>query len=98
MRGFKFHHILQSCDPGDRMAWPIYEVIATRRDKSLEAVGIRVMRIAAADILENMDEVLARITAGMRVRIEDKKKARRAHGAQMREGRSAPRSAPRSRN
>lgn len=74
------------------------EAIATRRDKSLEAVGIRVMRIAAADILENMDEVLARITAGMRVRIEDKKKARRAHGAQMREGRSAPRSAPRSRN
>src|SRR3569833_593827 len=53
----------------------------TRRDKSLEAVGIRVMRIKAADILENMDEVLARITAGMRVRIADKREAAQAHKA-----------------
>ena len=56
-------------------------VLATRRDKSLEAVGIRVMRIKAADILENIDEVLARITAGMRMRIADKKEAARAHAA-----------------
>jgi len=28
VRGFKFHHILQDIDPGDRVAWPIYEVIA----------------------------------------------------------------------
>lgn len=55
------------------------EAIATRRDKSLEAVGVRVMRIKAADILENIDEVLARITAGMRQRIADKKEAARAH-------------------
>lgn len=55
------------------------EAIARRRDKSLEAVGIRVMRIKAADILENMDDVLARITAGMRMRIADKKEAARAH-------------------
>jgi len=47
--------------------------IDTRRDKSLEAVGIRVMRIKAADILENIDDVLARITAGMRMRIADKR-------------------------
>ena len=78
------------------------EAIATRRDKSLEAVGIRVMRIEAADVLENMDAVLERITAGMRLRIADKQKARRAHGDQMRggrppAGRSAPRSAPRNR-
>ena len=53
--------------------------IARRRDKSLEAVGIRVMRIAAKDILENMDDVLARITAGMRMRIGDKAEARRKH-------------------
>ncbi|MEE4201264.1 endonuclease domain-containing protein [Erythrobacter sp.] len=53
--------------------------LATRRDKSLEAVGIRVMRIKASDILENMDAVLQRITAGMRMRIEDKKEAARAH-------------------
>jgi hypothetical protein len=55
------------------------EAIATRRDKSLEAVGVRVMRIKAADILGNIDEVLARITAGMRQRIADKKDAARAH-------------------
>src|SRR5690606_18882981 len=55
------------------------EAIATRRDKSLEAVGVRVMRIKAADVLENIDEVLARITAGMRQRIADKKDAARAH-------------------
>ena len=55
------------------------DVLAKRRDKSLEAVGIRVMRIKAADILGNIDEVLARITAGMRLRMADKKQAARAH-------------------
>jgi hypothetical protein len=55
------------------------ETLAKRRDKSLEAVGIRVMRIKAADILENMDAVLQRITAGMRMRIDDKREAARAH-------------------
>ncbi len=55
------------------------DAIATRRDKSLEAVGIRVMRIRAADILENIDDVLARITAGMRMRIADRQVARREH-------------------
>jgi very-short-patch-repair endonuclease len=53
--------------------------IARRRDKSLESVGIRVMRIKAADVLEDMDAVLARITAGMRLRLADKKTAARAH-------------------
>ncbi|MCJ2180978.1 amidohydrolase family protein [Novosphingobium album (ex Hu et al. 2023)] len=28
VRGFKFHNIMQGIDPGDRVAWPIYEVIA----------------------------------------------------------------------
>lgn len=55
------------------------ETLAKRRDKSLEAVGIRVMRIKAADILENMDAVLQRITAGMRIRIDDKREGQRAH-------------------
>ena len=55
------------------------EALARRRDKSLEAVGVRVMRIKASDILENMDDVLARITAGMRLRIADRKEAARAH-------------------
>jgi len=55
--------------------------IATRRDKSLESVGIRVMRIKAADVLADMDAVLARITAGMRMRIGDKRHAAHAHKA-----------------
>ena len=58
------------------------ETLAKRRDKSLESVGIRVMRIAASDILENMDAVLQRITAGMRMRIADKGEARRRHNAE----------------
>lgn len=58
------------------------DALAKRRDKSLEAVGIRVMRIKASDILESMDAVLQRITAGMRIRIGDKREARRAHHAQ----------------
>jgi very-short-patch-repair endonuclease len=55
------------------------DALAKRRDKSLEAVGIRVMRIKASDILENMDAVLERITAGMRMRIADKRERRREH-------------------
>jgi very-short-patch-repair endonuclease len=55
------------------------EALAKRRDKSLESVGIRVMRIKAKDILENMDAVLERITLGMRMRIGDKREGMRAH-------------------
>ena len=54
------------------------EALAKRRDKSLESVGIRTMHIKAADILENMDAVLERITAGMRMRIADKQDRARA--------------------
>jgi very-short-patch-repair endonuclease len=57
------------------------DALAKRRDKSLESVGIRVMRIKAADVLDNIDAVLARITAGMRMRIGDKKDKARAHAA-----------------
>ena len=57
------------------------DALAKRRDKSLEAVGIRVMRLKAADILTDIDAVLARITAGMRLRIADKREAARAHKA-----------------
>ncbi|MGI8943169.1 MAG: endonuclease domain-containing protein [Qipengyuania sp.] len=66
------------------------EALARRRDKSLESVGIRVMRIKAADILENMDDVLARITAGMRLRIADKREARAAHRASSAPARYSP--------
>ena len=55
------------------------EALNRRRDKSLEAVGIRVMHIKASDILEDIDPVLKRITAGMRHRIADKREARRVH-------------------
>ena len=55
------------------------ETLARRSDRSLDAVGIRVMRIAAAEILENMDDVLARLTIAMRERIADKGAARREH-------------------
>lgn len=73
---FNCHHLGMAIDidEGDEP-----EAIATRRDKSLEAVGVRVMRIKAADVLENIDDVLARITAGMRLRIADRKDAARAH-------------------
>ena len=57
------------------------DTLAKRRDKSLESVGIRVMRIAATDIIDNMDDVLAKITVAMRERIADKGAARRAHNA-----------------
>ncbi|WP_086618180.1 endonuclease domain-containing protein [Erythrobacter tepidarius] len=55
--------------------------LARRRDKSLESVGIKVLRIAARDILENLDAVLARLTLAMRERIAEKKEAARAHKA-----------------
>ena len=57
------------------------ETLAKRRDKSLEAVGIRVMRLPAADILENMDDVLQRLTVAMRECIADRKEKARAHAA-----------------
>lgn len=58
------------------------ETLNRRRDKSLEAVGVKVMHLKAADVLENMDDVLKRITAGMRLRIADKGEARRKHMAE----------------
>ncbi|OBV10810.1 DUF559 domain-containing protein [Erythrobacter dokdonensis] len=57
------------------------DTLAKRRDKSLEAVGIKVMRIAAADILTDMDAVLKQLTQVMRDRIEERKAAARAHKA-----------------
>lgn len=67
--------------------------LATRRDKSLETVGMRVMRISAAEILSDMDAVLASIAQAMRARIEEKQAARRDHRRN-----STPRTASRPRN
>jgi very-short-patch-repair endonuclease len=55
--------------------------IAMRRDKSLEAVGIRVMRVRAEDVLADIEPVLARITAGMKLRMGDKRTRAREHAA-----------------
>lgn len=55
-----------------------------RRDASLKEVGIRIMRIKAEDILDDIDDVLARVTEGMRMRIEDKKKRIRDNNSQPR--------------
>jgi very-short-patch-repair endonuclease len=57
------------------------DAIVKRRDKSLESVGIRVMRIAAKDILDDIDAVLQRLTTVMRDRITERKAAARAHKA-----------------
>ena len=57
------------------------EALARRRDKSLEAVGFRVMRVKASDVLEDIEPVLARITAGMKMRLGDKKTRAREHAA-----------------
>jgi len=57
------------------------DTLAKRRDKSLESVGIKVMRIAAADILADIDAVLKHLTQVMRERIEERKAAARAHKA-----------------
>ncbi|MCX9147559.1 DUF559 domain-containing protein [Erythrobacter sp. WG] len=57
------------------------DTLAKRRDKSLESVGIQVMRIAAKDILEDIDAVLQRLTLAIRERIAAKKEAARAHKA-----------------
>ena len=52
-----------------------------RRDKCLEAVGVKVMHLKAAQVLADIDDTLARITVGMRQRIADKAEARRQHDA-----------------
>jgi very-short-patch-repair endonuclease len=57
------------------------DTLAKRRDKSLESVGIKVMRIAASDILTDIDAVLKQLTQVMRDRIEERKAAARAHKA-----------------
>ena len=57
------------------------DALAKRRDKSLESVGIKVMRIAATDILGDIDAVLQRLTTVMRDRITERKAAARAHKA-----------------
>lgn len=57
------------------------ETLAKRRDKSLEEVDIKVVRIPAEAILTDMDAVLRTVTVAMRERIAMRKEKARAHAA-----------------
>lgn len=53
-------------------------VLEARRDKSLEAVGMRVVHVKAEDILADIDTVLARLTDVIFPRMAEKQAGRRA--------------------
>jgi very-short-patch-repair endonuclease len=53
--------------------------LTMRRDKSLEAVGVQVLRFAAADVLADPDAVVAQIVADMKARYDERGRARKAH-------------------
>lgn len=50
-----------------------------RRDKSLEAVGVQVLRFPAAEVLADPEAVAARIVAAMKIRYDERGRARRQH-------------------
>ena len=49
------------------------EAVTRRRDKSLEAVGILVLRFPASDVLTDPDAVVASIVAAMKARYENQR-------------------------
>ena len=49
------------------------EAVTRRRDKSLEAVGILLLRFAAVDVLADPDAVVASIVAAMKARYENQR-------------------------
>lgn len=53
--------------------------LVARRDKSLEAVGVRLLRFAAGDVLADPDAVVAQIVAAMKERYDERGRARRQH-------------------
>ena len=55
------------------------DALARRRDKSLGAVGIEVLRIPAETILEDVEAAMQPIFAAMNARDRDKQTARREH-------------------
>jgi very-short-patch-repair endonuclease len=55
------------------------EAVTRRRDKSLEAVGIHLLRFAAAEVLETPDEVVTKIVAAMKAIYDERGRARRQH-------------------
>ena len=56
--------------------------LTQRRDLSLEAVGIQVLRFTAEDVLADPDAVVARIIAAMKARYDERGSARRQHYAE----------------
>ncbi len=51
--------------------------LIARRDKSLEAVGVHLLRFASARVVEEPDAVAAEIVAAMKARYEERGQARR---------------------
>ena len=58
------------------------DVLAKRRDKSLASVGIEVLRVPAATILDDVEAAMQPIFAAMNARYREKGAARRAHYAE----------------
>jgi len=64
--------------------------LTRRRDKSLEAVGIQVLRFTAAEVLAEPDRVVASIVTAMKLRWhEQRSKVRLSHAGRVRPGRSS---------
>ena len=61
--------------------------LIARRDKSLEAVGVQLLRFEAARVIEDPDAVVAEIVAAMKARYNDRSRARKPSGP----SRTAPR-------
>ncbi len=56
--------------------------LTQRRDKSLEAVGILILRFPAADVMADPDAVVATIVAALKLRWHDQRtRAKPPHGA-----------------
>lgn len=53
--------------------------LVARRDKSLEAVGVKLVRFPAARVLEEPDAVVAEILAAMKASYDERGRARRQH-------------------
>lgn len=65
-------------------------LLIARRDKSLEAVGVKLIRFPAERVLEEPDAVVAEIVAAMKASYDERGRARRQHyqqrGAPQRRG------------
>jgi len=53
--------------------------LVARRDKSLESVGVRVLRFPAESVLADADAVVAEILAAMKQSYDERGRARRQH-------------------